>query len=194
MIGNVRLDIFQGPLDLLLTLVERQEIDIQAIPVAEVAAQYLEYLHEVEELDLEWASEFLVLGSELLAFKARHLLQRPSASDEAEEGEAAGEDLARLLTERLLVYHRYREAAHHLGQLAARGSLVFGRPLDQEAVGQVLAGINPLTGVTPLDLTRALARALARQPVTRMQETRTITQPPFTLVGQIRTKIGRAHV
>ncbi|QGP93740.1 Segregation and condensation protein A [Neomoorella glycerini] len=193
MIGNIRLDIFQGPLDLLLTLIERQEIDIQAIPVTEVTAQYLEYLHEVEELDLDWASEFLVLGAELLALKARLLLQRPLKSGPEEEEEGEGEDPARLLAERLIKYRRYREAAAHLGDLAAKGALVFGRPLDQEAVARALAGINPLAGVTPLDLARALARVLARQPVTRKPETRTITRPALTLVGQIRTILRHLH-
>jgi segregation and condensation protein A len=192
MIGNVRLDIFQGPLDLLLTLVERQEINIQAIPVAEVAAQYLEYLHEVEELDLDRASEFLVLGSELLALKARMLLQRPAGNGGGGEGEE-GEDPAQLLAERLLTYRRYREAATCLGALAAKASLVFGRPLDQDAVGQALAGINPLAGVTPLDLTRALASALARQPAASREEPRTIPRPALTLVGQLRFILRRLY-
>lgn len=192
MIGNIRLDIFQGPLDLLLTLVERQEIDIQAIPVAEVTSQYLEYLHEVEELDLDWASEFLVLGSELLALKARMLLQRPAGNGTTGEGEE-GEDPARLLAERLMAYRRYREAATNLGELATRGALVFGRPLDQEALGQALARINPLDGVTPLDLARALARALARRPVTSQEEPRTIARPALTLVGQLRFILRRLH-
>ncbi|CEP68056.1 Prokaryotic chromosome segregation/condensation protein ScpA [Moorella glycerini] len=193
MIGNIRLDIFQGPLDLLLTLIERQEIDIQAIPVAEVTAQYLEYLHEVEELDLDWASEFLVLGAELLALKARLLLQRPLKGGPGEEEKGEGEDPARLLAERLIEYRRYREVAAHLGDLAAQGALIFGRPLDQEAVTRALAGINPLAGVTPLDLARALARVLARQPVTHKPQTRIITRPALTLVGQIRTILRRLH-
>ncbi len=167
MLGNVRLDVFQGPLDLLLTLIERQEIDVQAIPVAEVTAQYLEYLQEVEELDLEWASEFLVLGAELLALKARILLQRPAAGGQEEE---EGEDPARALADRLQVYRCYKEAAEHLAGLAATGALIFTRPRDQEAVERAMAGINPLAGVTPLDLARAMARVLARREQVREPE------------------------
>ncbi|APC08532.1 segregation and condensation protein A [Neomoorella thermoacetica] len=190
MLGNVRLDVFQGPLDLLLTLIERQEIDVQAIPVAEVTAQYLEYLQEVEELDLEWASEFLVLGAELLALKARLLLQRPAAGEQEEEGE----DPARALADRLQAYRCYKEAAQHLAELAATGALVFTRPRDQEAVERALAGINPLAGVTPLDLARAMARVLARkEQIQEPEEPRLIPRPAFTLAGQVRHVLRRLY-
>ncbi|MDN5326678.1 MAG: segregation and condensation protein [Moorella sp. (in: firmicutes)] len=191
MLGNVRLDVFQGPLDLLLTLIERQEIDVQAIPVAEVTAQYLEYLQEVEELDLEWASEFLVLGAELLALKARILLQRPAAGGQEEE---EGEDPARALADRLQAYRCYKEAAEHLAGLAATGALIFTRPRDQEAVERAMAGINPLAGVTPLDLARAMARVLARrEQVREPEEPRLIPRPAFTLAGQARHILRRLY-
>ncbi|MDN5362373.1 MAG: segregation and condensation protein [Moorella sp. (in: firmicutes)] len=191
MLGNVRLDVFQGPLDLLLTLIEKQEIDVQAIPVAEVTAQYLEYLGEVEELDLEWASEFLVLGAELLALKAKLLLQRP-AEDEPEEEDT--EESARALAERLLTYRCYKGAAEHLGELAAAGALIFTRPRDQEAVARTMAGVNPLEGVTPLDLARALGRILARKgPNREVDEPRVIPRPAFTLASQVRHIWRRLH-
>ncbi|MGI9862173.1 segregation/condensation protein A [Moorella naiadis] len=191
MLGNVRLDVFQGPLDLLLTLIEKQEIDVQAIPVAEVTAQYLEYLGEVEELDLEWASEFLILGTELLALKARLLLQRP-VEDEPEEKNA--EETARALAERLQAYRCYKRAAEHLGELAAAGALIFTRPKDQEAVVQAMAGINPLEGVTPLDLARALAHILARKGQKKEADApRVIPCPAFTLAGQVRHIWRRLH-
>jgi len=191
MIGNIRLDVFQGPLDLLLTLIERQEIDVRAIPVTEVATQYLEYLHQVEELDLEWAGEFIVLGTELLALKARLLLQRPK---EEEPGAVEGEDPAQALAERLLTYRLYKKAAVQLEELAARGALVFGRPLDQEAVTRVLAAINPITRIPPLDLAQALARVLSRPKDIRKQEiTQTINRPELTLVGQMRQILRRLY-
>lgn len=182
MIGNIRLDVFQGPLDLLLTLIERQEIDARAIPVTEVAAQYLEYLHQVEELDLEWAGEFIVLGAELLALKARLLLQRPK---EEEQGAVEGEDPAQALAERLLTYRLYKKAAVQLEELAARGALVFGRSLDQEAITRALAAINPITGITPLDLAQSLARTLSRSKIKKQEISQTIKRPVITLASQV---------
>lgn len=191
MIGNIRLDIFQGPLDLLLTLVERQEIDVWHIPVAEVTAQYLEYLHEVEELNLEWAGEFIVLGAELLALKARLLLQRPQ---EEEPADGEGEDPAQVLAARLLTYRLYKDVATELEELAASGSLVFGRAIDQEAVTRTLAGINPLEGITPLDLAQALAMALTRSKTIKNQEiTQTIKRSPYSLLGQMRRILRCLH-
>ncbi|WP_258359057.1 segregation and condensation protein A [Moorella sulfitireducens] len=191
MIGNIRLDIFQGPLDLLLTLIERREIDIQSISVAEVTAQYLEYLHEVEELNLDWASEFLVLGAELIALKARLLLRYPQKAGQEDEEIEENLEPAGLLAERLDEYRRYREAAARLGDLAAQGARVYGRPLDQEAVTRALAGINPLARVTPPDLARAMAAVLAKEQEIPKQETRLIARPALTLVGQMRTILRR---
>ncbi|NLW07808.1 MAG: segregation/condensation protein A [Clostridia bacterium] len=183
-LGNIRLDVFQGPLDLLLTLLERQEIDVRAIPVAEVTAQYLEYIQEVEELDLEWAGEFIVLGAELLALKARLLLQRPR-EEELLEGDE--EDPAEDLTERLLTYRMFKKAAQQLEELARSGALVFGRPLDQEAVTRALEGINPLAGVTATDLARALAATLNKaESIGKQEVTQTIRPSNFSLLGQIR--------
>ncbi|MDK2820210.1 MAG: segregation and condensation protein [Clostridia bacterium] len=183
MIGNIRLDIFQGPLDLLLTLIERQEIDVNLISVAEVTAQYLDFLHEVQELNLDWASEFLVLGAELLALKARLLLNHPN-DDEAEEIEE--EISAQAIAERLETYRQYKKAAEHLSGLAVSGGLSFGRPLDQEAVNQALAKVNPLAGVTLNDLVRIMNEVLTKKKDIKEPEKKIIKRSPMSLVGQIR--------
>ncbi|MBE3571383.1 MAG: segregation/condensation protein A [Moorella humiferrea] len=191
MIGNVRLDVFQGPLDLLLTLIERREIDVQAISVAEVTSQYLEYLNEVTELDLDWASEFLVLGAELLALKARFLLRHPGDNELEEEEKDGSEEPGEVLVDRLLTYRRYREAACKLAEMAAKGGLVYGRPLDQDAVARTLAGINPLSGIGPADLSRAMTRLLAKVSTPSKPVVSTLTKPAFTLIGQIRVILRR---
>ena len=71
---TVRLDRFEGPLDLLLQLIERQEIDIHDIPIARITEQYLEHLEAMRRLDLEVTSEFVVLAAQLIEIKARMLL------------------------------------------------------------------------------------------------------------------------
>jgi segregation and condensation protein A len=108
------LDVFAGPFDLLLTLVLREEIDLLEVDLADVVLTYLDHLQERGELDLEVATEFLVLISGLLELKSRLMLPRPGEDElpELEPAEAAEELLARMLAHR-----RYRRAA---GELAAR--------------------------------------------------------------------------
>jgi segregation and condensation protein A len=107
---DLDLEVFNGPFDLLLTLVLKEEIDLLEVDLAEVVLAYVEHLEQAGELDLEAATEFLVLIAALLELKSRLML--PSDDEEGldiEPVEAAEELLARMLE-----YHRYREAAEHL--------------------------------------------------------------------------------
>jgi segregation and condensation protein A len=109
------LEVFNGPFDLLLTLVLREEIDLLEVDLAEVVLAYVEYLERAGELDLEAATEFLVLIAALLELKSRLML--PVDDEEGldlEPSEAAEELLARMLE-----YHRYRQAAEHLKERLA---------------------------------------------------------------------------
>ena len=110
------LDVFAGPFDLLLAVVLREEIDLRELDLAELVLVYIERLEQTGELDLEAATEFLVLIASLLELKSRLLL--PQAPDEAELGpeEAADELLARMLE-----YRRYRDAASYLAGLFEEG-------------------------------------------------------------------------
>jgi segregation and condensation protein A len=114
---DLDLDVFAGPFDLLLTLVLREEISLAEVQLGEVVLAYLEHLEEQGELDLEAATEFLVLIASLLELKSRLLLP-PPVEDVPELGpeEAADELLARMLE-----YRRYRDAAAHLHELFADG-------------------------------------------------------------------------
>src|SRR3712207_5341989 len=107
---DLDLEVFQGPFDLLLTLVLKEEIDLLEVDLAEVVLAYVEHLERAGELDLESATEFLLLIAALLELKSRLML--PGGDEEAIElqpHEAADELLARMLE-----YHRYRGAAAHL--------------------------------------------------------------------------------
>ncbi|HZN87457.1 MAG TPA: ScpA family protein [Thermoleophilaceae bacterium] len=109
------LEVFNGPFDLLLTLVLREEIDLLEVDLAEVVLAYVEHLERAGELDLEAATEFLVLIAALLELKSRLML--PAEDEEGfdlEPSEAADELLARMLE-----YHRYRQAAEHLKERLA---------------------------------------------------------------------------
>lgn len=125
---TVRLEAFEGPLDLLMHLIEKNKIDIYDIPIAKLTEQYMEYLAKFKEFDIEIASEFLVMAATLLQIKSRILL--PQVKKAAEE-EEAGEDPRQELVERLLEYRRFKEVSNILNQLAEEQEKHFFRsPAD----------------------------------------------------------------
>lgn len=108
---EVFLDAFEGPLDLLLYLIRKQNLNILDIPIAEVTAQYVAYIELMRELQLELAAEYLVMAAVLAEIKSRMLLPRPRAAEEDEEDPRAE------LMRRLQEYERYRKAAGELDTL-----------------------------------------------------------------------------
>jgi segregation and condensation protein A len=104
---RVKLEIFEGPLDLLLHLIRTQEIDIYDIPIARITEQYLEYLRMMKELSITVAGEFLLVAATLIHIKSRMLLP----PDPVAEGEEEPEDPRRELVDRLLEHERFKRAA-----------------------------------------------------------------------------------
>jgi segregation and condensation protein A len=102
---KVELETFRGPLDLLLFLVKRNEVDICDIPIAQIAEQFLEYLNLLKMIDVEWAGDFLVMAATLMEIKSRLLLPRPEELEETEE------DPRQELVRQLLEYKKFKEAA-----------------------------------------------------------------------------------
>jgi segregation and condensation protein A len=109
---EVFLEAFEGPLDLLLYLIKRQNLDILDIPIAVITDQYIEYIEMMQELKLELAAEYLVMAAVLAEIKSRMLLPRPPASDGEEDGDPRAE-----LIRRLLEYERFKQAALDLDAL-----------------------------------------------------------------------------
>ena len=108
---EVILDAFEGPLDLLLYLIRRQNLDILDIPITEITAQYIEYIEMLEDIQFELAAEYLVMAAILAEIKSRMLLPRPTA-DEGEEIDPRAE-----LVRRLQEYERFKQAAEDLDEL-----------------------------------------------------------------------------
>jgi len=107
-----KLEIFEGPLDLLLHLIKEQKMDIYDIPIAEITRQYMEYLEVLQELNLELVGEYLVMAAELTRIKSKILLPAPETDEEFDAG--SGEDPRAELMRRLREYQRYRDAAFEL--------------------------------------------------------------------------------
>jgi segregation and condensation protein A len=123
---KVKLDFFEGPLDLLLHLVKKHELDIFDIPVAFVAEKYLEYLDLMRSLNLDVAGEFLLMAATLAHVKSREML--PHDEDEIDEDEQDGEDPKALLIRRLLEYQKYKDVAQRLGEYPQLHRSVWTRP------------------------------------------------------------------
>jgi segregation and condensation protein A len=127
---EIKLDIFEGPLDLLLYLIKKNEIDIYDIPIALITEQYLKHIEIMKSLNLDLAGEYLVLAATLLHIKSKMLLPVP----EDEEGEDE-EDPREALVRQLLEYQAFKEAALNLDKMSVLGRDVFSRgysPKDQE--------------------------------------------------------------
>lgn len=143
---------FSGPLDLLLYLIHREKVDITDIPVAKITSQYLDYLARMEELDIEVASEFLVMAAELLDLKARLLLPKPEL-EEAEEEIDPRQELARRLTE----YQKVKELAAGLEKADMLGRDIFaaGGVADNN-----VETLNYFRQLDPYSLVTALAAVM----------------------------------
>jgi segregation and condensation protein A len=149
---RVSLPAFQGPLDLLLHLIQRDEVDIYDIPIAHITRQYLDTLELMRELDLEFAGEFLVMAATLMRIKARMLLP-PVVSEEVEEDPREG------LVRQLLEYRRFKEAARDLEHLEGERRLLWERGAPAQLEDPDAGELVPVSLFRLLD---ALKRALER--------------------------------
>jgi len=163
---KVRLETFEGPLDLLLYLIKKNEIDIYDIPISVITQQYLEYLEVMKNLNLDVAGEFLLMAATLLHIKSKMLLP----ATEEEEGEKEEEDPRAELVRRLLEYQRFKEAARQLvrGPLLDREVFVrsfFGDSLAEKEREEKVSG-----EVTLFDLLEAMKKVLETLPAEEFQE------------------------
>jgi segregation and condensation protein A len=149
---EVFLEAFEGPLDLLLYLIKKQNLDILDIPIAEVTRQYMEYVELMKEISLELAAEYLVMAAILAEVKSRMLLPRPDAIDGAEEDPRAE------LIRRLMEYERIKKVAAELDQLPRHGRDTFAALVDADDI----VCEKPQPEVCLQDLMVALADVMKR--------------------------------
>jgi segregation and condensation protein A len=154
----VHLDVFEGPLDLLLHLLREDKLDIHDIPIARITEQYLAYLDAMKALNLDIAGEFLVMAATLLYIKSRSLLPR---TDEEMEPEEDPEILRAELSRRLIEYQKFKEAAARLAERPILGRDVFARDFLGEEIPEEEAVITELSLA---DLITAFKDVLDRMP------------------------------
>lgn len=149
---TVRLDAYEGPLDLLLDLIRKQEIDIFDIPIAKITQQYLDYLHRMEELDVDIGADFILMAATLIYIKAKMLLP-PDPTAPPEEALDPRTDLV----QRLLEHERFKQAAEMLQQKQVLEAATWSRPDPtgfEKEEGELV--------VTLWDIVKAFQAALAR--------------------------------
>jgi len=150
---TVQTAVYEGPLDLLLDLIERAELDITTLSLAAVTEQYLNYLHHLEETQADEISAFLVIAAKLIQIKSEALLPRPPVR------EAGEEDLGALLVEQLKLYKRFKEIAKLLGEREAQNLRTFLRL----AAPPKIEGKLDLTDITVVDLIEAAQEVYSKE-------------------------------
>jgi len=170
---QLRLPVFEGPLDLLLYLVEKEQLDITEVALVQVTDQYLAYLRSGDQIDADALAEFIAIGARLIYLKSKALLPKPPAPGEEEE------DIAGDLVRRLQEYRRFKEAAGHLRSREEEGTRAYPRlapPPD-------LPLPTGLDGVTLQLLAEIVQEVLERQPPEEPEAV--IEREPVTLEQKV---------
>jgi len=183
---SIRLPLFEGPLDLLLHLIKHNKIDIYDIPISQITGQYLEYIEIMKELNLEIASEFLVMAATLIYIKSRMLLP-PDEAIEAEDQE----DPRAGLVQKLLEYQAFKEVSASLKDRESIWTNIFSR--EPLTIDDLPADTDPyLFEVNIFDLMGALQKILKKAP----PEALSISRETLTVkdkIAFILEKIGGEH-
>jgi len=166
---SVKLDGFEGPLDLLLHLINQYEIDIYDIPVAVITEQYMHYIHTMQQLELNIASEYLVMAATLLAMKSQLLLPNQAALDE--DALMEEEDPRDELMHRLIEYRKFKEAAEELKAKELSADKLYTRPPAPLPDKPELKPLEP-GEVTVYDMVAALQRVFRRREWSRPLDTK----------------------
>ncbi len=174
---KVRLDIFEGPLDLLLYLIKKDEIDIYDISIERITKQYLEYIDTFKLLNIDLASEFVVMAANLMYIKSRTLLPKP---EQPPEEDAEEDDPRWDLIRQLVEYKKFKDAANYLGQRELEQGELFEHIPEAP---KFPAGPPPPPNVSIFDLIRAFQNVLKRfQEELELGE---IVDDPFTVSDKI---------
>jgi len=153
---NFHLEHYDGPLDLLLDLIRKQEIDIYNIPISQITAQYLDYMNRAAEMDVELSAEFIYMAATLIHIKSKMLLPRDPALAEL----IPEEDPRKELVDRLLEHERFKSAAEMLHQKRVVEEAVWSNPQIQEFLSE--EGMEPGISVSLFDLVKTFQGVLER--------------------------------
>ena len=184
---KVKLDLFEGPLDLLLYLVQKSEVDIADISVSEISKQYLEYLDIMRDLNINMASEYLSMASTLVRLKARELL--PDTEAEVLEDEEGIYNREQLI-EKLLEYKTYKEAAASLRKYEAEQYGSFSRGKHEDVEVTLDSDEASIGSVSTFDLITAFKRVLAQAHEAEDESVRVVERENIRLDDRLEHVLG----
>lgn len=179
---EIKLPSFEGPFDLLLFFIERDELDIADIPIAEITDGFLAYIHQMEHLNIEVASEFILFAATLMRIKAKMLLPRPVISDTGEELDPR-EDLVR----HLLEYKRIKEVAAQLSAMEDGMMARFARQGVEEQLRELMMDAeeqSPLTNLTLTSVAVAFQKALLHYSARGQVANHVVFAVPYNIADQ----------
>ena len=179
---EVKLPLFEGPFDLLLFFIERDELDIYDIPISQITEKFLEYLKDLEKLNIEVASEFILVAAKLMRIKAKMLLPRPQLDEEGNEIDPREE-----LVMHLLEYKKYKSV---LAELASMESEMFQKEKRgnvQKELKKLSETVNVESELQNIDLYKLLKvyqKVLKRFDIESEKPTHNVVQYPYTIAQQ----------
>lgn len=145
---NIKISNFEGPFDLLLHLIKKNEMDIYNIKIYDITNQYLQYIDGMKELDLEITSEFIVMAATLLEIKSKTLLPKEKKEDDEEDEE----DLKKILMNKLIEYKKFKKAAEYLGIKKGDAGFIFSKKPEIIEDKKILTNEELLKNVTMLKI------------------------------------------
>ncbi len=191
---EIKLPLFEGPFDLLLFFIERDELDIYDIPISKITADFLDYLHHLEKMNVEVASEFILVAATLMRIKAKMLLPRPTLDEAGNEIDPREE-----LVRHLLEYKKYKTIISELSEMESER-------LDRERRGNLMKeirklaeGVNVDAEMQDLDLykmMRVFEKVMSRYELEKNKPIHEVVQYPYSIDGQknyILSRVGTAE-
>ena len=176
---TIRIDAFEGPFDLLLFFIERDELDIYDIPIAKIADDFLAYVHTMESLNIDLASEFILVAATLMRIKAKMLIPRKDLDEQGNEIDPREE-----LIQRLLEYKAYKDVTDELRRKEESRSLSFPRgnvEVELQSLAEVALADAELESLTLYRLMQAFRRVMERFEYARLHPVHTIIKYTYTV-------------
>lgn len=179
---EIKLPLFEGPFDLLLFFIERDELDIYDIPISKITNDFLAYIHRLEEMNVEVASEFILVAATLMRIKSKMLLPRPVLDEEGNEIDPREE-----LVKNLLEYKRYKSVVAELSEMEADR-------ISKESRGNLLREINSLSQLTNVEselqdldlykMMKVFERVMTQYEIEKNKPRHQVVQYPYTIRSQ----------
>ncbi len=186
---TIKIARFEGPFDLLLFFIERDELDIYDIPIAQITDDFLAYIREMESMNIDLASEFILVAATLMRIKAKMLLPRKELDEAGNEIDPRDE-----LVQRLLEYKRYKEVIEDLRTFEERRSKIVGRGNVsnelQQIANKALVDVE-LESLTMFKLLKAFSRVMERYQDQKAKAVHTVVTYPYTIADEQQVIMGQ---